>query len=386
MTGSWWTRPRARLSLAALALLGALGAAQPAAAATRIVQIPLPAAGNATVAHLEFKVTKRGKPARRAAIRVTNATGLPRSATLVGGVALKRGRAYVGSLVLANRTSAATAPDRTRARGFAGMRARGSAATFARVELRLPSRSAPFAGKPRVLLGRNVATFKTRPPYCRKLPRSWRHVAPKPLLGAGVPGFAPARATRFAYLLACKLFPERDRFLAALKPAASGPEGDEEGSGEGRGGETGDEDGGENPDEEGGEDSAPTEPRVIGGGSGSLSWVAGFPERVRFTVRFDGPTYFVSIVFPRSSGTLVEGSPGCAMREADPELEGEEGSETPAQAIVSCSTEDSGGTYAAGQDLTGVIALSPMPSAGMGATATAAGSNRQRYRAVLTGP
>jgi hypothetical protein len=326
----------------------------------RTVSVPVPKTGGVTVSQVSarFKV-KRGRRATTPTLRVVS-TGAPATLTVLGGAKRKGAGAEVSIVVLSRGAgSSGGGPG-----GRSGTRAM-AAALSVRVELRLPAGSAPFAGTPK----RNAA-------YCHAIPAAFGFVAGNPLLGEGLPGFTARDAVKDAYLLACnKPFATKAAFLKALQGSAGTTGGTGTTGATGTTGETGTTGGG------------PT--RGTGTGSGSLSAVPGQADQVRFTASFTGPVRVATILFPRTGGTLVEAPsiPGATCSGATPDPADVDPSDpSTGYFAVSCRATSPDALIPANTAIAGVVSLSPAPTAGMGATASAVDNTRTRYAATLTGP
>jgi hypothetical protein len=181
---------RYRLAFVA-ALLATL--AVPTSAPAAVLRVPVPVAGDVSVAHASFK----GKPR---AVRVANRRLLGGALTVVGGV--RRG---LVSVVVVRRPS-----------GSAG---------DATVNLRLPKGR---VSRRRVV--QSVIAKGRRPPYCAMLPRSFRYA--RALFGRPLPGFSAADTAKFASFIGCRTFARQNEFLASFDGGTSSEGGGGGGSGE----------------------------------------------------------------------------------------------------------------------------------------------------------
>ena len=203
------------LPLAGLATLAALALPAAATANSRTLSVPTPAVGNVTVAHVILPLGPGTVP-RRASAVLTNAGRVPDGVLVLAGARKGKGRALTGSVIVVS--------PRDRAAGVAA----------AKVEFRVSRRGAQFQGKPKIALGQNVVGARRKPPYCGAAPRRVGHI--RRLIGTLVEGFSAARTAKFAYLLGCAQFPQRDEFVNSF----GGGNGGRDQTPDGDGGEGGD--------------------------------------------------------------------------------------------------------------------------------------------------
>jgi hypothetical protein len=182
-----------RHHLVAAALLLALLAVPSTAAAAPVLKVPVPKAGDISVAHVAFK-------GKRKPLRIANRRLLGDGLTVVGGA-----RKGLVSVVVVRRAS-----------GSAG---------DATVTVRLPKGRV----KKRRVVANVVAKKSSRPPYCAALPASFAYA--KLLAGDALPGFSAADTAKYASFIGCRTFPRQSAFVGAFDGGASS-----EGGGEGSGG------------------------------------------------------------------------------------------------------------------------------------------------------
>jgi hypothetical protein len=238
--------------------------ASAAPAASKVLLLPVPAAGDVTVAHVTFTVKGRATGALRAP-RVAGAGALGPGLTVVGG--LRRGARP--------RTLLATAIVVRRQSGEAGV-------SGVSVQVRLP-RGARFGRFVQRHIVASVDGSGKRPPYCAALPASFTYIAANPLAGTTF-GFDARSIAKYASQLGCKAFPQRAAFLSAL---------DSESGGEGGGGRPGS----GVSEEEGSPEYQPPQPTTSETltATGSVTRDPTDPRRFSYSISFNEPVHAFTV-------------------------------------------------------------------------------------------
>jgi hypothetical protein len=206
---------QSRFSIAAMvrgkalvvAAAAALAVPSGAAAASPSFKLRTPSAGDMSVTHVEFSA--KGSPK----LALTNARKLPSEVLAVGGIKRLGGGRYFASLVLVRSNAE-------------GERGGGATSALARIAIK---RGGRFRGFGRRIVAANVVSREPKTTFCRSLPRSYSHVARKPLRGFLIAGFSARTTAKYASLAGCRTFPQREAFLQAIRGGGTGGGGTDEG-------------------------------------------------------------------------------------------------------------------------------------------------------------
>jgi hypothetical protein len=181
------------------------------------------------------------------------------------------------------------------------VRASASSNVVVRIKLK---RGTKFRGFVRRQVATNIVGRSGRPPFCGALPKSFSHVARKPLHGTLISGYDARTTARYAYLAGCRSFAERDAFLLAIRGGSGSGGGDGQGGGGGGGG------GGsgaapdcdiDDPECTGDGEEGPTVSNTLQG-SGTVTRDPGDPSLFTYTISFNEAVtgYRIHLWAPRS--------------------------------------------------------------------------------------